>query len=383
MTALQKMSCLFLLAGFTFVRGQETSGEKVSFRLNNLSEAKRFSGADQKKPDLIILSPSLENGIYYESDEEDLEIVGRATDESGVVLVSVNSKVCDMDDSGRFTVRAKLEPGQNRFKISAVDGNNNLTENYLVLEYTPPVLALEDKIMKNSVYYGVLIGIDKYMDSEINDLENPVKDCRKLYRTLVGHYFFKEENIVLLENATRADILRSFDHLARKITPEDNLLIFYAGHGWWDEFSSNGYWLPSDADRHEKTNWVRNSTIVDILQEINSRHSLVIADACFGGAIFSSRAGVSKEEYAYEKLYDLPSRKAMTSGTLTEVPDRSSFTRYLIERLEGNEQLFLSSSELYNSFRIAVINNSDAIPQYGDIENVGDQGGDFIFLKKD
>jgi len=29
-----------------------------------------------------------------------------------------------------------------------------------------------------------------------------------------------------------------------------------------------------------------------------------------------------------------------------------------------------------------VINNSDALPQYGEIQNVGDEGGDFIFLKK-
>ena len=29
-----------------------------------------------------------------------------------------------------------------------------------------------------------------------------------------------------------------------------------------------------------------------------------------------------------------------------------------------------------------VINNSDALPQYGEIGNVGDQGGDFIFIRK-
>jgi len=72
----------------------------------------------------------------------------------------------------------------------------------------------------------------------------------------------------------------------------------------------------------------------------------------------------------------------MTSGTLTEVPDRSSFTRYLLDRLNENEEMYLSSEQLFSSFRIAVINNSDAIPQYGEIRNVGDEGGDFIFLRK-
>ncbi len=72
----------------------------------------------------------------------------------------------------------------------------------------------------------------------------------------------------------------------------------------------------------------------------------------------------------------------MTSGTLTEVPDRSSFTKYLLERLNENNDTYLSSWQLFNSFRIAVINNSLALPQYGEIQNVGDEGGDFIFLRR-
>jgi hypothetical protein len=121
---------------------------------------------------------------------------------------------------------------------------------------------------------------------------------------------------------------------------------------------------------------------VDYLKEIESRHTLLITDACFGGSIFKTRSAFGSKEKAYEKLYALPSRKAMTSGTLTEVPDRSSFTRYLISRLEENKDTYLSSEQLFSSFRLAVINNSDAIPQYGEIEKVGDEGGDFIFLRK-
>ena len=72
----------------------------------------------------------------------------------------------------------------------------------------------------------------------------------------------------------------------------------------------------------------------------------------------------------------------MTSGNLTEVPDQSSFTSLLILRLEENNETYLSSEQLFSSFRIAVINNSDAIPMFGEIDKVGDQGGDFIFLNQ-
>jgi len=71
----------------------------------------------------------------------------------------------------------------------------------------------------------------------------------------------------------------------------------------------------------------------------------------------------------------------MTSCTLTELPDNGVFTRYLVQNLNENEETCLSSEQLFSSFRIAVINNSDAIPQYGEISDTGDQGGDFIFLK--
>ncbi|UCH15074.1 MAG: hypothetical protein JSV22_03690, partial [Bacteroidales bacterium] len=83
-----------------------------------------------------------------------------------------------------------------------------------------------------------------------------------------------------------------------------------------------------------------------------------------------------------QRLYNLPSRKAMTSGTLKEVPDRSIFLHYLAKRLIENEEEYLPSEQLFASFKPAVLNNSNNIPQYGEIKNAGDEGGDFIFIRK-
>ena len=41
-----------------------------------------------------------------------------------------------------------------------------------------------------------------------------------------------------------------------------------------------------------------------------------------------------------------------------------------------------AAEELFSSFKIAVLNNSPNIPQYGEIKDTGDEGGDFIFIKK-
>lgn len=242
--------------------------------------------------------------------------------------------------------------------------------------------TLYEKVARESIYYGLVIGIDNYADPEISSLDQPISDAQKLMDVLTSEYSFDKDKIQFLKDPKRADIINALDYLSEKATPADNLLIFYAGHGLWDEEANIGYWLPSDARRISKANWFRNSTLVDYLKEINTRHTLLITDACFGGSIFKTRRPFEDAPKAIEMLYEYPSRKAMTSGALTEVPDQSSFTKFFIERLEKNKETYLSSEQLFSSLRIAVINNSDAIPQYGEIKDVGDQGGDFIFFKK-
>ena len=72
----------------------------------------------------------------------------------------------------------------------------------------------------------------------------------------------------------------------------------------------------------------------------------------------------------------------MTSGALKEVPDESVFVKYLIRELKENQEKYLPSEILYGNFRTMVLNNSPNVPQYGTIQNVGDEGGDFIFVRK-
>jgi hypothetical protein len=360
---------------------QKLEGEKVSFRLNNVPAPE--VPPDEKGPVIEIIAPLEKRDDIYRSAIPELDLIGQVIDESMVSFVSVNAKMSEVNEKGIFTSALQLRPGVNQVKLMAMDELRNMSELSILIEYVPPIVTLADRISKESTYYALIIGIDKYRDDDLSDLTNPVKDALTLQEVLIEQYTFDEENIRFLKNASREDIIRGLDELTQLVTEEDNLLIFYAGHGWWDENADNGYWLPTDANSGVKTNWVRNSTVVDYLKEINSKNTLLIADACFGGSIFSTRSAFSDEEDAIEVLYDLPSRKAMTSGLLTEVPDRSAFTRYLVMRLKENKQTYLSSQDLFVSFRKAVINNSNAIPIYGEIKSVGDQGGDFIFVRKE
>jgi hypothetical protein len=194
-------------------------------------------------------------------------------------------------------------------------------------------------------------------------------------------YLFEEENLELMLNPNRVEILKSFDRLSKRITENDNLLIFFAGHGYYDRETNLGYWLPSDAESDFTANWIYNDVLVANLKRIHSKHTLLISDACFSGSIFKTRS-LNRSPIVYKKKYDLRSRKAITSGVLENVPNESIFFRYLIDRLDSNPEQYMSASELFRNLEFPVANNSPNSPQYGTIQNVDDEGGDFIFIRK-
>ena len=60
-----------------------------------------------------------------------------------------------------------------------------------------------------------------------------------------------------------------------------------------------------------------------------SNHTLLISDACFSGSIFKTRSAFRNASVAIQELYKLPSRNAIVSGIMTEVPDKSIFVEFL------------------------------------------------------
>jgi len=231
--------------------------------------------------------------------------------------------------------------------------------------------------------YCLVIGVQDYNDTRIASLDNPIHDCQKMVNVLTEHYTFYQENVTFLRNPTHQELIQAFDDITSKIKRTDNLLIFYAGHGIFDKELEKGYWLPANANKDNRANWFPNSLLKDYISGIKSKHTLLISDACFSGSIFKTRDAFQNPQ-TLKELAKLKSRKAITSGAMSTVPDKSVFVKYLIQRLEENTNKTMLAEELFTSFRIAVINNSpnSQIPLYGDIKDTGDEGGDFIFIRK-
>ena len=231
-------------------------------------------------------------------------------------------------------------------------------------------------------FYALIVGVNEYPDPGIASLDNPVRDAARLAKVLVDKYTFDSRDVIFLKNPTRSQLIDELDKITRRISKNDNLLIFYAGHGYFDTETEFGYWLPSDASAASTGNWLANSQLKDYVAAIKSQHTLLIADACFGGSIFKTRKAFADATDQLNKVYDRKSRKAITSGALTEVPDESAFLRFLVQRLEENTLGYLSAEELFSSFKTAVMNSSPIVPQYGDIKGTGDEGGDFVFVRR-
>ncbi|MDA3952827.1 MAG: caspase family protein [Bacteroidales bacterium] len=382
----------------SFDKPQQSSKTELisqSMKLNIGPEINRV--VDIKPPKISFSQPLLQMDKAVNVNNEEVILKGNVSDENGIFELTVNGMYVNVKETGEFESDVYLIEGTNNIYVRAIDKfNNSIEETYPIIyqalnktdqrqtsiNKNNDPSKLDEKSTKDGKYYALLIGVSEYADPEIMGLDQPVTDAGKLYNTLTTNYTFEKENITFLKSPTREEIISELDRLNKLITEDDNLLVFYAGHGYWDTKDEIGYWLPSDARKANTANWIRNSTIRDYLRTVKTKHTLLIADACFSGGIFKTRKAFANAPKSVQKLYEFPSRKAMTSGSLKEVPDKSVFMLYLNKRLQENTQEFISTEELFSSFKIAVLNNGPNTPLYGEIKDTGDEGGDFIFIKR-
>jgi hypothetical protein len=379
----------FVVPGENVLEVSSTEGTDLLHGVQSV-EVTYYPSSDMTAPQITILEPAVQRGLRIVRKDKAITVRGRVTDDDGIYDVSVNDVEATVSSSGEFQTQVLLAVGENRIRVRATDTKKNTSE-------TAFTITRESDLIKGVIqppdnetafvsgrFYALIIAVQNYHDPSVNGLDHPIQDASRLKAILTGNYSFEERNIIFLRDPDRAAIIDKLDELTRKVTENDSLLIFYAGHGYWGETLKQGFWLPSNAKRDTRSEWLPNSTLRDYLGGIKARHTLLIADACFSGSIFKTRDAFSDAQASVRELYRLPSRKAMTSGAMKTVPDESVFVEYLVKRLAENQQKYVSAEELFSSMRKAIINNSPnkQTPQYGEIRETGDEGGDFVFVRR-
>ena len=229
-------------------------------------------------------------------------------------------------------------------------------------------------------YHALVIGIDEY--KHLPKLETAVRDAKAVVQVLEKDYGFK---VRLLVNPDRLGIIDAFDEYRESLGGKDNLLIYYAGHGWLDEDADRGYWLPADAQSNRRGRWVSNATITDTLKTLLAKHVMVVADSCYSGTLTRSANIGLRSGDQYKRMAKKWARVAMVSGGLEPVSDKggghSPFAKAFLDVLRGNDSI-LDGTELFTKMRRPVMISANQTPEYSDVRNAGHDGGDFLFVKK-
>ena len=241
-------------------------------------------------------------------------------------------------------------------------------------------------------YHALIIGNNDYQ--RLRRLETPVNDAREIGRILREQYGFK---ITLLLNANHHDTVATLDNLREQLTDEDNLLIYYAGHGYLDKNNQRGHWQPVDAELNSQANWISNVTVTDILNAMTVRQLLVVADSCYSGTLTQSAVGrldpaLSNEETLklIQEMTRKRSRMVMTSGGIEPVLDNpggqhSAFAQVFIELLQANVGV-LAGQEMFGFLQGRVTAaaeraNARQVPEYAPLKFARHASGDFFFVR--
>ncbi|MBU1172880.1 MAG: caspase family protein [Proteobacteria bacterium] len=247
-----------------------------------------------------------------------------------------------------------------------------------------PVVPMEESGIPDNIdfgnYYALIIGINDY--KHLTKLQTAVNDAQAIADVLQKNYRF---NVKLLINPNRTEIISSLSHLRRTMTSNDNLLIYYAGHGWLDKQAQEGYWLPVDATQDNEANWLSNATITSNIRALSAKHIMVIADSCYSGNLTRGLHIKHKTSDYLSRMAKKKTRVVLASGGLEPVEDsggennHSVFAAALISTLQENRSV-MDGTDLFSKIKRPVMVNTDQVPEYGDIRKTGHDGGDFLFV---
>jgi hypothetical protein len=252
---------------------------------------------------------------------------------------------------------------------------------------TPPAPPVEKVPLNFGRYHALVIGNNAYTD--LSPLKTAVNDASTVAELLQTTYGF---SVTLLTNTTRDDIITALDQLRTTLTEQDNLLIYYAGHGMLDTSEERGYWLPVNAKQNSRIQWLSNTTITDALKAMAAKHILVVADSCYSGTlvrgidVVNPPSGGERDTYL-ARIAQKRSRTVLTSGGIEPVSDsggggeHSVFARAFLTALQENRDV-LDGQQLFNLVRRSVILNAPQTPEYTDIRYAGHEGGDFLFVRQ-
>ena len=242
-------------------------------------------------------------------------------------------------------------------------------------------------------YFALIIGNQNY--DLLESLKTPRYDAERAAKILSQKYGF---TVQLIEDGNDVAILKALNDLNKVLGPNDNLLIYYAGHGYRlkSDKVENGYWLPRNAEKPPNdTYWVPNEQITNHIGRLQAKRVLVVADSCYAGLLstdpsmfFLDKPTEVTQDYVTFKL-PRRSRLLIASGGDNPVLDEggqgnSVFAKAFLDVLESNDAI-MTAPALYVMVEgkvkgAALRNHFPEQPEFKSIKGAGHEVGDFFFV---
>jgi uncharacterized caspase-like protein len=273
-----------------------------------------------------------------------------------------------------------LTSGTNEIKLMAENEHGITTESRIIHVPAPVVTQRTD--------YALIIATNEY--EQWSDLINPVFDATTISKELKENYGFKVD---LVLNPTKSDLLRKLrEYNSMSFLPNDQLFIFIAGHGKFDDLIKDGYLVCTDSKRVDETaeSYIPFSYLRTAIDNNPSRHVFLVMDACFGGTFDQAIAKRGEEDNMYNEItqteyinkkLQYKTRLYLTSGAKEYVPDgragkHSPFAAKLVEALRGfgGKNKVLTSQQVF--WYVERVRPEPRFGTFGDNE----PGSEFVFV---
>jgi hypothetical protein len=389
----QSKSILLLIG---MVLGYAAYPQIVSSRSNEIQFSFNDSTRNSTFAQIKWISPRLE---YTNLEEGRLEIKAEVTSvtplQSVILYIKegpqkrqLASRTVYIEDFNKTDVdlSMKVFEGETWLELEAITVDGGVTRG--VRNVKVGMDAIGDAVMADRQDYALLFGINKY--DHWSDLVNPVYDVQSIGKELEERYGFKVEIVLDAEQNEVMTKLREYAQINYK--PQDQLLIFFAGHGQYDDVFGEGFLVAKNSLRNDvsKNSYISHNRIRSNINNIPCEHIFLTMDVCFGGTFdpvpASTRSAVYAEtddrEYLVRKL-SKKTRKYLTSGSKEYVSDgiagdHSPFARKFIEALKSNggEDRILILDEIKS-----YMERLKSTPRFGEFGS-DENGSDFVFIAR-
>jgi hypothetical protein len=128
---------------------------------------------------------------------------------------------------------------------------------------------------------AVVVGTSTYTNTaDWHELPNARSDADALANELSRRYGYE---VTRLANPDTNTFKRALVAVAAAAGPDDDLLIFVAGHGWFDAEDKAGYLVFADGEAGCARGCYPLDNVKRALFDSRARHVLVMLDACYAG----------------------------------------------------------------------------------------------------